>query len=68
MEGGKKVSLHRFLADLKITSSWEKMHLGASYSRSNKLLLVAKVWASKNAFKVGSVKFAFHCEESTHWK
>ena len=28
MEGGKKVSLHRFLADQKITSSWKKCVLG----------------------------------------
>ena len=41
MEGGKKVSLHRFLADQKIASSWGgKMRFGASYSTSNKLLLV----------------------------
>ena len=62
MEGGKKedVSLCRFLADQKITSSWKKCVLGASYSTSNKLLLVARhilTTGSKNAFKVGSVKF-----------
>ena len=44
MEGGeKKVSLRRFLADQKIASSWrEKMRFRASYSTSNKLLLVAR--------------------------
>ena len=42
MEGGKKVSLRRFLADQKIASSWKKMRFGASYSISNKLLLVAR--------------------------
>ena len=42
MEGGGKVSLRRFLADEKIASSWEKMRFGASYSTSNKLLLVAR--------------------------
>ena len=55
MEGGKKVSLRRFLADKKIAS------FGASYSTSNKLLLVSKrivTTGLKNAFKVGSVKFA----------
>ena len=50
MEGGKKVSLRRFLADLKIASSRrkkkkekkKKKNFGASYSTSNKLLLVAR--------------------------
>ena len=28
MEGGKRVSLHRFLADKKIASSWKKCVLG----------------------------------------
>ena len=42
MEGGKKVSLHHFLAeDQKIASSWKKC-FGASYSMNNKLLLVAR--------------------------
>ena len=60
MEGGKKVSLRHFRADQKIMSSWKKMCFGASYSMSNKLLLVARytLWAFKNVFKVGSVKFA----------
>ena len=42
MEGGKKVSLRHFLADQKIMSSWKKWGFGASYSMSNKLLLVAR--------------------------
>ena len=42
MEGGKKVSLRRFLTDQKIASSWKKMRFGASYSTSNKLLLVVR--------------------------
>ena len=43
MEGGKKVSLRRFSADQEISSSWgEKMRFGASYSMSNRLLLVAR--------------------------
>ena len=40
----KEVSLHRCLADQKIASSWSKRkekRFGASYSTSNKLLLVA---------------------------
>ena len=43
MEGEKnKMSLHHFLADQKIASSWIFFNLGASYSTSNKLLLVAR--------------------------
>ena len=42
MDGGKKVSLRRFLADQKIAILWKKMRFGASYSTSNKLLLVAR--------------------------
>ena len=53
MEGGEKVSLCRFLAEQKIASSWKKCVLEASYSMSNKLLLVAR-----HILKVGSVKFA----------
>ena len=41
MEGGKKVLLHHFLADQKI-EFMEKKCFGASYSMSNKLLLVAR--------------------------
>ena len=52
MEGGKKVSLHHEFVE----KNWGR----ASYSTSNKLLLGARriLWASKNVFKVGSVKFA----------
>ena len=43
MEGGKKVSLHRFLADQKIAISWNKYFcFGASSRMSNKLWLVAR--------------------------
>ena len=43
MEGGKKVSLRRFVADQKIASSLKKKkRFGASYSMSSKLLLVAR--------------------------
>ena len=61
MEGGKKVSSRRFLADQKIASSWKKMRLGASYSTSNKLLPVTRhvlTTGLQNVLKVGSVKFA----------
>ena len=36
MEGGKKVSLHRFLADQKIASSWKKCVLGHPTGRFSK--------------------------------
>ena len=42
MEGGKKGSLCNFLADQKSASLWKKMRVGASYSMSIKLLLVAR--------------------------
>ena len=61
MEGGKKVSLHHFLADQKITSSWKKCVLGHPIARAKSYCLFPDtLWlrASKNAFKVGSVKFA----------
>ena len=38
----KSVFALGFLADQKIASSQKKMHFGASYSTSNKLLLIAK--------------------------
>ena len=41
MEGGKKVSLHHFLAT-KNREFVEKMHFGASYSTGSKLLLIAR--------------------------
>ena len=61
MERGKKASLHRFFAEQKIASSWgEKIVLGHPMARAtNYCLLPDTLWlrASKNAFKVGSVKF-----------
>ena len=59
MEGGKKVSLHRFFGWPEDRKFVEKMRFGASYSTSNKLL-PDTFWlrASQNAFKVGSVKFS----------
>ena len=61
MEGGKKVSLCRFLADQKNASSSKKKkkkkkRFGASYSMSNKLLLVARHILTTCLQKVGSVK------------
>ena len=75
-EWGKKCLLRRFfLADPAEDRSFvEKMRLGASYSTSNKLLLVAmtdtfSLWASENAFNIHKFTVtAFHCEESTHRK
>ena len=71
--GWKKVSLHRFLADQKIASLWKKCVWGHPIARATSYCLLPDIWlrASKNAFKVGSVKFtvtALHCEESMHWK
>ena len=40
-----------FWADQKITNSWEKIVLGASYSPSNKLLLVARHIVTKGVQK-----------------
>ena len=62
MEGGKKVSLRRFfLADHKIASLWKKCILGHPIARATSYCLLPDTFlqgASKNAFKVGSVKFA----------
>ena len=83
MEGGKKVSLRRFLADQKIASSWGGGGGGggerfrASYSTSNKLLLGARhilTAGHQKCLKSWQCKIrkvtvaAFHCEESTHRK
>ena len=60
MEGGKKMSLHHFLADQKIASSWICFVLGHLIAQATSYCLLAdRFWlrASKNAFKVGSVKF-----------
>ena len=42
MEGEKKTVSALFLTDQKITSSWTVFCFGASYSTSNKLLLIAR--------------------------
>ena len=75
MEGGKKVSLHRFSANQKVASLWKiKCVLGHPIAWvTSYCLLPDTFWlrASTNVFKVGSVKFtvtAFHCAESMHWK
>jgi len=39
MEGGKKVSLHRFLADQKIAGLWKKCVLGHPIARTSYCLL-----------------------------
>ena len=60
MEGGKKVSLHCFLADQKIASLWKKCVLGHPIARATSYCLLSDTFwlrASKNIFKVGSVKF-----------
>ena len=59
MEGGKKMFLRCFLADQKIASLWKKNW--ASYSTSNKLLLVARHILTTGLYEVGSVKFTCHC-------
>ena len=61
MESGKILSLHQFLAYQKIASSWKKCVLGHPIARATSYcLLLDTFWlqASKNAFKVGSVKLA----------
>ena len=61
IEGGKKVSLYRFLAAQKFASSWKKCVLGHPIARATSYCLLPDtfwLWASKNVFKVGSVKFA----------
>ena len=61
MEGGIKVYLHHFLTDQKIASSWKKCVLGHTMAQATSYCLFPDtgwLWASKNAFKVGSVKFA----------
>ena len=61
MEGGKYVSLCRFLADQKIAISWTKCVLGHLIARATSYCLLPDTFwlrPSKNVFKVGSVKFA----------
>ena len=61
MEDGKKVSLHHFLADQKIASSWKKCILGHPIARATSYCLLPdtlRLRVSKNAVKVGSEKFA----------
>ena len=57
----KKVSLHRSLADQKITSSWKKCVLGHPIAQATSYCLLPDTFwlrASKNVFKAGHVKFA----------
>ena len=73
MEGEKKCLGH-LLADQKIARSWKKCILGHPIARATSYCLLLDtfwLWASRNALKVGSVKFtvaAFHCKEITHRK
>ena len=49
----------------------ETIHFGASYSMSNKLLLVARrilTMGLENVFKVGRVKFEIHCHHLPLWR
>ena len=67
---GKKVSLCHFLADQKIAISWKKCVLGHPIARvTSYCLLPDTFWlqASKNAFKVGSVKFANSLSPPAQW-
>ena len=60
-EGGKKVFLCHFLADQNISSSWKKCVLGHPTARATSYCVLSHtfwLWASKNVFKIGSVKFA----------
>ena len=70
--GWKKVSLCRFFCWPEDREFIEKMRFVASYSTSNKLLLIARhiIWlqASKNAFKVGSVKFTNSLSRLPLWR
>ena len=60
MDGGKKCLRH-FGADQKIVISWKKCILGHPIAQATSYCLLPDTFwlqASKNAFKVGSVKFA----------
>ena len=61
VEGEKNVSLCHFLADQKIVSSWIFFVLGHPITQATSYCLLPDtfwLWASKNVFKFGSVKFA----------
>ena len=68
----KKVSLRRFLADQKIVISWEKMRFGASYSTSNKLLLVARhiltTGLQKCLYWLAVYNSQIHCHHLPLWR
>ena len=58
--GGKKVSLHCFLVDQKIACSWKKCVLGHLITQTTSYCMLPDafwLWTSRNAFKVGSIKF-----------
>ena len=67
----KKVSLCRFLYDQKIASSLKKCILGHPIARATSYCLFPDtLWlrASKNSFKVGSVKFANSLSPPPLWR
>ena len=75
--GGKKSVFASFFCWPEDHEFVEKMRFGASYSTSNKLLLVARhitttglqkcLWSWQCKIRKFTVT-AFHCEESTHQK
>ena len=72
MERGKKASLHRFFAEQKIASSWgKKIVLGHPIARATSYCLLPDTFwlqASKNAFKVHSIKFANSLSPPSWWR
>ena len=71
--GWKKVSLchGRIWADQKIVSSWKKWVLGHPISRATSYCLLPDTYwlrASKNAFTVGSAKFANWLSPPSLWR
>ena len=76
MEGGEKSVFALFFGWPEDRDNMEKMRFGASYSMSNKLLLVARHILTTGLQKCKSWQckicqftvIAFHCEESTNQK
>ena len=69
----KKCACTVFRLTRRLRVCRKKMHFGASYSTSNKLLLVARhiLTAGLQSWQCKIHKFTvttFHCEESTHQK
>ena len=76
MEGGRKGSLHWFLADQKIVSSWKKCVLGHPIAQATSYCLLqthSDFGPPKMPLKLACkiCKFtvtSFHCEEGMHQK